>query len=148
MQSLENNRNDRDEPISIILLDIDNFKKFNNDHSHKIADQILAKIGEDLIKDKRSSDEVYRYHRCGDEFLIICKKTSSSNAFRTPENKRKIIEGTDFDIDEKTFKCTVSCGVTDYKKDESASVVCKRVEKALMKPKHELNKKNCSVLKR
>ena len=147
MRSLENKRNDKDEPISIILIDIDNFKKFNNDHSHKIADQILTKIGEDLIEDKRSSDEVYRYHLRGDEFLIICKKTSSSNAFKAPENKRKIIEGTDFDIDEKTFKCTVRCGVTVYKKDESASLVFKRVEDALMTAKKTDNK-NCSVLRR
>ena len=142
MQSLENNRNDRDEPISIILLDIDNFKKFNNDHSHKIADQILTKIGEDLIEDKRSSDEVYRYHLRGDEFLIICKKTSRSNAYKAAENKRKIIEGTGFKVDDKTFNCTVSCGVAHYKKDESASVVYKRVEDALMIAKSKDNK-NC-----
>ena len=44
MQSLENNRNHRDKPKSIILLNIDNFKKFNDDHSHKTADKILTKL--------------------------------------------------------------------------------------------------------
>ena len=44
MRSLENKNNYKDEPISIILLDIDNFKKFNNDHSHKIADKFLTKM--------------------------------------------------------------------------------------------------------
>ena len=142
MKSLENNRNNRDEPISIILLNIDNFKKFNNDHSHKTADKFLNKVGKFLIKDIRSSDEIYRYYLRGDEFLIICKNTSSRQVRKAADRIREGIQLNGFDVDKKTFKCTVSCGVTGYEKDESASVVYERVERALMSAKKTDNK-NC-----
>ena len=76
-------------PISLILFDVDNFKKFNSNYSYEIADIMLAKLGELLNKDSRITDNVYRYYMRGDEFLLVAFKTNLSDAQQAGNRKRK-----------------------------------------------------------
>lgn len=145
IDNLISNWNSNDEPISFILLDIDDFKKFNEDNSYEVADKILTKLGNLLTKDSRITDETYRYFMRGDEFLIIAKKTSISNAQIAAERKRKLIAESTFNIDGKNFNFTVSCGVTEYNQGELKSEVLERVNQALQSAKKKPNK-NCTEI--
>lgn len=145
LENLEKNRENKEEPISIILFDIDDFKKFNDENSYEIADKILTKLGGLLAKDSRITDETYRYFMRGDEFLIIAKQTSLSNAQIAADRKRTLIADSSFEIDGNHFKLTVSCGVTEFNKGELKIDVLDRVNKALQKAKKKQNK-NCTEI--
>jgi diguanylate cyclase (GGDEF)-like protein len=145
LDNFEKSRDNKEEPVSIILLDIDDFKKFNDDNSYEIADRILTKLGGLLAKDSRITDETYRYFMRGDEFLIIAKKTSLSNAQMAAERKRKLIADSSFEVCGSNFKVTVSCGVSEFNKGESKTDVLDRVGKALQNAKKKENK-NCTEI--
>ena len=145
LDNLEKNRENKEEPVSIILFDIDDFKKFNDENSYEIADKILMKLGSLLAKDSRITDETYRYFTRGDEFLIIARQTSLSNAQIAAERKRRLIADSSFEIDGSHFKLTVSCGVTEFNKGELKADVRDRVNKALQKAKKHQNK-NCTEI--
>ena len=146
LESLERNWISKDEPVALILFDIDDFKKFNDDNTYDIADKILTKLGSLLIKDSRITDETYRYFMRGDEFLIIAKQTTISNAQTAADRKRKLIEDSSFDIDGKNFKLTVSCGVTEFNKAELKTQVLERVNRALLNAKRKPNKNHTEVI--
>lgn len=146
LDSLENNWISKDEPVSLILFDIDDFKMFNEDNSYEIADKILAKLGNLLHKDSRITDETYRYFMRGDEFLIIARQTSISNAQMAAERKRNLIENSTFDIDGENFNLTVSCGVTEFNKDELKTNVIERVNQALQNAKKKTNKNSIEII--
>jgi len=145
LDNLEKGRENKEEPVSIILFDIDDFKKFNDDNSYEVADKILTKLGGLLAKDSRITDETYRYFMRGDEFLIIARQTSLSNAQIAAERKRKLIADSSFEIDGSHFKLTVSCGVTEFNKGEIKTDVLDRVSKALQSAKKKQNK-NCTEI--
>ena len=145
LEILENNWDAKLEPVSIILFDIDDFKKFNENNSYEVADKILTKLGGLFSKDRRITDETYRYFMRGDEFLIIARQTSISNAQNAAERKRKLIEDSSFEIDGTDFKLTVSCGVTEYNRGESKTEVLERASRALQNAKKK-PKKNCTEI--
>jgi len=142
LEILEKNRDNKDEQISIILFDIDNFKKFNDENGYEIADKILTKLGGLLAKDSRITDETYRYFMRGDEFLIIAKQTSLSNAQIAADRKRTLISDSSFEIDGNHFKLTVSCGITGFNEGELKTNVLGRVNIALQNAKKKQGK-NC-----
>ena len=67
-----------DETISIILLDIDNFKKINEQHGHTGGDAVIRNVGRVITERMRHSDVACRYG--GDEFFILCRHATISNA--------------------------------------------------------------------
>lgn len=139
-------KNSDDYPISLILIDIDNFKKYNDDYSYQFGDKVLEKVGAYLSKDIRISDSVYRYHQKGDEFLIIAMKTSPQNGRLAAESKRKGILESSFLIDSDIYNVQVSCGVTEFKKDEALDDVLARLDSALKDAKSQEGKNNTKLL--
>src|SRR5690606_16588237 len=85
-----------DGALSIILIDIDDFKSFNSRYGYNTADLILGKVGELLRSDRRATDETFRKFSRGDEFLIITNDTSLSNAILAADRKRILIEKNSF----------------------------------------------------
>lgn len=146
LDDLFKDHNQDDTSISIILIDIDNFKKFNDDYGYEKADQVLAKIGSLLKRDSRITDETYRYFMRGDEFLIIAQKTALAEGVLAAERKRKLISDTHLKIDHETFNLTVSCGVTQLVKNENPKDALERVNEALLNAKKAPNKKNTEAV--
>jgi len=130
------------EPLSIILIDIDDFKKVNTEVGYNIADQLLKKIGELLGNDKRATDETFRYFHRGDEFIVVATETSLSQAIQAAERKRMLIYKSLFSIDGKNYKLTVSCGVTELKKGDDDIQFTNRVIEALNEAKKTSRKNN------
>ncbi len=133
-------------PISLILFDVDNFKKFNSQYSYDIADAMLAKLGELLKKDSRITDEVYRYYMRGDEFLLVAFKTNLSDAQQAGNRKRKLIEDTNFSIKEDIYKLTVCNSVTEITNKDNKESVLKRLHLGLQNAKKNPDKNKTEVI--
>jgi diguanylate cyclase (GGDEF)-like protein len=96
--------------MSAIMVDIDNFKKLNDEFGHLLGDEILRSVSSILKQQLRKMDMVCRYG--GDEFAILVPETTGSNAVRVAEKLRRQIETHDFPGVPRPV--TISCGVADY----------------------------------
>lgn len=129
--------------LSLILIDIDNFKQVNEKVGYNVADELLKKVGEVLGNDKRATDETFRYFQRGDEFLIVLSETSLDGAIKAANRKRILISKINFEINKITEQLTVCCGVTEFNKVKDTNVSClERLNKALQEAKKTQNK-NC-----
>jgi len=100
-------------PLSIIVLDVDHFKKVNDIHGHLAGDKCLSWVGK-IIKQniKRSSDIACRYG--GEEFVLILPDTDLEGAMALAESIRKAILGFDFVVEKNELPLTISSGVSTY----------------------------------
>jgi diguanylate cyclase (GGDEF)-like protein len=101
-------------PLSLLLLDIDHFKKVNDDHGHPAGDLVLKGIGEILKKTVRNADMAARYG--GEEVTILLPHTLAEDAAIFAERIRRTIEDHPFLVDGSAgsgapLRCTVSIGV-------------------------------------
>lgn len=96
-------------PLTVVLLDIDHFKRINSIHGHDIGDQVLAKMSNSIKNGLRQSDIAGRYS--GEEFLIILPHTDLDGGYKTAERIRATIEGLDWN-GIPDLKVTVSGGVS------------------------------------
>ena len=117
-------------PLSLILMDIDNFKLLNDTHGHLFGDKILSGMG-DIIKSAiRMQDTAYRY--AGDEFTIILPETELEMAIAVAERVRQAIENeTKVLSDPRPLKVTVSIGVVEYLTDEEIKNFVHRADSAM-----------------
>jgi diguanylate cyclase len=103
----------KEEKLSIILLDIDHFKSINDTYGHNSGDIVLRNIGRVIQKSSRSFDIVSR--NGGEEFSIILPDCSSKQALSIAERIRKSIEAEIFVLADKTeLRVTVSIGIATY----------------------------------
>lgn len=139
----EINNGSKIKTLSIIIIDVDNFKYFNTAFGHTTSDQILKNLGQLLNNDKRITDETFRQFLRGDEFVVVVKDTNLGDTFKAAERKRVMIENNIFNIKDIFYKLTVSCGVTEFKKDEDTiDTFLNRASQALMSAKAVENKNN------
>jgi diguanylate cyclase (GGDEF) domain len=129
-----------DHVFSIIMLDMDFFKKVNDTFGHNLGDEILIHLVNLLSREIRTIDMLSRWG--GEEFLIIMPLTDSDGAKITAERIRIVVEQTQFT---RGLTQTCSFGVTAYKKGESIESMIDRVDKALYEAK--LRGRNCVVTK-
>jgi diguanylate cyclase (GGDEF)-like protein len=97
-------------PLSLMILDVDDFKKINDTYGHHWGDQVLKKIAEHLRTKTRRSDYPSRYG--GEEFVLILPETDVENALRVDSKVRSEIKTTTFDSKGRAFSVTVSTGVS------------------------------------
>ncbi len=76
--------------LSIILMDVDDFKKYNDSHGHSAGDEVLRTIGDIILKTIRSVDYGFRYG--GEEFAVLLPETKLSSALQVAERLRQRIE--------------------------------------------------------
>jgi diguanylate cyclase (GGDEF)-like protein len=99
--------------VSLIFMDIDDFKKVNDRHGHLVGSKMLVEIGQLLIKNLRSIDVVVRYG--GDEFVIVLPHTPAAPATQIAERIRKAVEKNIFlEKDGYGVRITASFGVASY----------------------------------
>lgn len=97
-------------PFSLIMLDIDHFKKLNDTYGHQVGDLVLKKLAGTLKSSLRHTDTASRYG--GEEFSILLPETSDSAALVVAENLRSRIEGLDLNLDgTPAIKITASLGI-------------------------------------
>jgi polar amino acid transport system substrate-binding protein len=113
-------------PLSIIILDIDHFKKVNDTYGHQIGDTVLCRFAETISENIRKSDIAGRWG--GEEFLIICPENDLEGVSIMAEHLRKVIEKTDFPV---KWKQTASFGVACYQPPETKDSFINRADRAL-----------------
>ncbi|MBN1794023.1 MAG: diguanylate cyclase [Candidatus Omnitrophica bacterium] len=96
-------------PLSIVIFDIDHFKKVNDRFGHLFGDDMLKNVADTLKKSVRYCDAVFRYG--GEEFAVILPESKKQEAFVIAERIRKKISDADFDIDGKKIRITISGGI-------------------------------------
>jgi len=124
-------------PMSLIMIDIDNFKSINDTYGHIAGDKVIQKLALLLQDSVRESDIVSRFG--GEEFLIILPNTDISGAKIIASKIRELVENSSITIDEKrTISFTISLGVTGLKmSDSSIESILKRVDMALYEAKEK-----------
>lgn len=118
-------------PLSIIMYDIDFFKKVNDTYGHTVGDTILSSLSNLVLNNLRDVDIVGRYG--GEEFLIILPNTILEDAKQYAERLRKQVEVYTF---ETANKITISMGVVEIEPTENIHEVFKRVDKLLYASKN------------
>lgn len=120
-----------DRPLSLLLMDIDNFKKHNDMLGHLEGDKILTRIGKIIKSCLRKMDSAYRYG--GEEFTVILPETEGEEAATVGERIRSAVEKEPISYPENSdlSGLTISLGVTEYQPDESTAVFVQRADKAM-----------------
>ncbi len=95
-------------PLSLLLMDIDKFKNFNDTYGHQIGDLVLKKIADALTESVRSTDLPARYG--GEEFVVVLPETDEENSLRMAERIRATIEATKIQTERGVLAVTVSIG--------------------------------------
>jgi len=107
----------RGEPLSIVLFDIDNFKKINDQFGHDMGDKLLEAVAQMLVSNSRESDECFRFG--GDEFVMILPFTDANGAFQVADNIRQNIMTLD-GLASATLSAGVSCLLEEEKSLDQA----------------------------
>jgi diguanylate cyclase len=116
-------------PLSVIFVDIDHFKKFNDQHGHLVGDAVLAQVARTLREAMHESDLVVRLG--GEEFAAILPNCQAVDAGRAAERARKAIELAPFYYEKKRLRVTVSCGAAQATDHEVVSSLVKRADEAM-----------------
>lgn len=125
----------RDFPLSVIMLDVDHFKQFNDTHGHGGGDALLAAIGQLLGSRLRGEDIACRYG--GEEFTVILPESDSSSALRQAEELRLALSQMSVPFSGKTLPpITISLGVATYPVDGVAGLtLLRKADAALYRAK-------------
>lgn len=138
----ENIRENTDK-ISLMVLDIDFFKKVNDTYGHAAGDKVLREIGKILSANCRTSDTIFRIG--GEEFAVLMRNTSLESGINAAERIRKIVEKHTFSISESTkINITISIGVSNYSdKINGLEELMKKADDFLYKAKQSGRNKVC-----
>jgi diguanylate cyclase (GGDEF)-like protein len=125
------------ESFSMLMFDIDFFKRVNDTYGHSCGDMVLKKVARIILDSTRSSDIAARYG--GEEFVVLISYPGKDMALRIAERIRRAIEDYEIEYKENTLRVTISCGVACYDKslDVSVDAMIERADKALYKSKQE-----------
>ena len=128
--------NDQDIHYCIIFIDIDFFKKINDEHGHLVGDKVLSGLAQILKSKVRGSDFTARFG--GEEFVILLPDTRITNAFSVAENIRSTIEKNKLTLRKSGISLgsiTASFGVAGHRKGESVDDIICRCDAALYRAK-------------
>lgn len=123
--------------IGILMIDLDNFKKFNDTFGHDIGDMVLKRVARELRRNSRAEDTVCRFG--GEEFCLVCPEVSLENARYLAEKFRKRIRNLDIRINHKPIDTvTLSIGVALFPHHaHDADLLIKSADEALYRAKAE-----------
>jgi diguanylate cyclase (GGDEF)-like protein len=131
------------EPVSLLLIDIDFFKKINDTYGHPVGDSVLRKVADIIRRTIRTVDIPARYG--GEEFAVILVGSDAGGAVKMAERLRKSVADTKLFSDRNTFSVTISIGISTYTKDiRGKEVLIERADEALYDAKE--SGRNRSVL--
>lgn len=131
--------------LSVLFLDIDDFKEINDTFGHSSGDAVLKTVADTISRELRTSDTAARFG--GDEFVILMPNTYKMNALLLSERLRKIIKQKIITIKDKSLQITVSGGVAGFPVDaQKAENLLNLADSALYRAKGA-GKNNISLFK-
>ena len=128
--------------FSLILIDIDNFKRVNDDYGHKAGDKCLQEIAKLIKTSLRKADFLARYG--GEELITILDGTSAEDGRKIAENIRSRIERARFSYQQREIPITISLGVTEVMQtDEDLETPFIRADNAMYQAKSQGRNRVC-----
>ncbi|MFB9886862.1 sensor domain-containing diguanylate cyclase [Balneatrix alpica] len=128
------------QPFSVLILDIDHFKHYNDDFGHLAGDEALARVAELLAGHVRQSDMVARYG--GEEFVCLLPGADASAAFQVAEKLRQVVEGEVWPLRTITLSIGLS---TSHSSKEALEVLLKQADDALYQAKRQGRNQVCQA---
>jgi diguanylate cyclase len=116
-------------PCTLVLLDIDFFKKFNDTHGHQVGDEVLKQVAKVLGVQSREMDVPCRYG--GEEFGVILPATPAAIACKVAERIRAAVEESTTVCDGKSLKVTCSLGLAEFQVNDDVAKLIRRADDAL-----------------
>jgi len=124
------------EELSLLMLDIDYFKKVNDRYGHITGDDVLEKVAALMLHNIRDTDIAGRYG--GDEFLIVLPRTNLPRGLSVAERLRQVIEAAEMrELQGNVFSITVSQGFCSYERGEDIFSLIARTDNALYRAKQK-----------
>jgi diguanylate cyclase len=127
-------------PFSMLILDVDHFKQFNDVHGHQAGDEVLRCVGRTLSRIVKNGDVPCRYG--GEEFAIIMANTVASEGQVAAERVRRAIEGMAVQFAGKTLRVTASIGMAESRASEDGVQLLRRADDCVYASKKA--GRNCS----
>nr|WP_248306212.1 GGDEF domain-containing protein [Devosia oryzisoli] len=124
-------------PLSLMLVDIDHFKTFNDTYGHQTGDQVLRLVAMTLKSNIKGKDLAARYG--GEEFVAVLPSTDMEGAVIVAENVRKAIQAKELlkrSTNEKLGRITASFGVARFHPTDNAMSLIERADRCLYAAKH------------
>jgi two-component system, cell cycle response regulator len=124
------------QPLSLLMMDIDHFKRFNDQHGHPAGDLVLQSVAQQIEGTLRTEDLFSRYG--GEEFAVLVRNTSELDSLVVAERIRSLVERTPVYWEGTALRVTVSVGVAcNAATAEPPNVLLKRADQALYKAKEQ-----------
>jgi diguanylate cyclase (GGDEF)-like protein/PAS domain S-box-containing protein len=122
------------QPLTLLLLDLDDFKHFNDAYGHIEGDQVLSRLGQVIKRCLRQTDSAYRYG--GEEFTVILPMTTSEDGAVTAERIRaELKKEISLPVAGKDIHITVSIGLAQYKSQDDMNAFVHRVDQLMYQAK-------------
>jgi diguanylate cyclase (GGDEF)-like protein len=122
------------EPLSLLLIDLDHFKRVNDQHGHAVGDAVLCSFADTVRECVRAADVLFR--RGGEEFVLVMPSTHGDQAARVAERLRARLDGAPLRVrDELLLMQTASIGVATWDGAESAEAMEERADLAMYEAK-------------
>ncbi|MCF6302752.1 MAG: PleD family two-component system response regulator [Devosiaceae bacterium] len=129
--------------FSLVIFDVDRFKRVNDILGHDVGDIVLKEVAARLASNMRSIDVVSRYG--GEEFLIAMPDTDQEAAVIAADRIRSLIGGTPITVGDQGFSIAVSAGIAEAQKGDKFRDVFKRADTALYQAKHSGRNQVCGA---
>ena len=122
-------------PLSIIVLDIDHFKNINDSHGHAAGDCLLKGLVESASHSIRRCDMLFRFG--GEEFVVLLNNTDEKGALRLAERIRRNVEKEEYRCGGQVIHMTLSAGIAELQKQDVETRLFERADQALYRAKYE-----------
>ncbi|MDD1642949.1 MAG: GGDEF domain-containing protein, partial [Methylococcaceae bacterium] len=130
------------QPLTLLMLDLDYFKQFNDTYGHVEGDNVLSRFGQVIRRCLRETDSAYRYG--GEEFMILLPMTSSDEGIVTARRIQAELKKENFSpVLNQTIYMTVSIGLAQYKLKEELKAFVQRVDQLMYQAKKDGRNRIC-----
>jgi len=119
--------------LSVVMLDIDHFKKVNDSYGHPVGDQVISSLANLLKQQLRKTDIIGRYG--GEEYILILPDCSQEQAFTVVEQLRNAFAAVPFTFGDSHFNCTFSAGISQWQPALDGEQLIEIADKALYQAK-------------
>ena len=129
-------------PLGYVIIDIDHFKRINDDYGHNAGDKALRIVAQMMQQYVRKSDYVYRIG--GEEFVLLLTNTSAEKSAVMVDELRRGVGASEFHFKGERVHLTLSAGITETRSGDSIESIYERADAALYKAKNA--GRNCQVI--